>query len=126
MRKGQALTAVVLGHLAVNIVHGAAHISAAVPMTLAGNLFVYIVILAGPLAGLAIWRWHADAGAWIVAGSMAGALVFGLVNHFIINGPDHVVHVAAQWRLLFAATAALLVVFEGAGTVVGLWSRRSS
>jgi hypothetical protein len=126
MTKGEALTAVVLGHLAVSVIHGAAHTGAAVPLTLAGKLFVYIVILAGPLAGLAIWRWQTEAGAWIVAGSMAAALVFGLVNHFIINGPDHVVHVAAEWRTLFGATAALLVVLEAAGAMVGVWSGRSS
>jgi len=126
MTKGQALTAVVLGHLTVSIVHGAAHTGAVVPLTTAGNLFVYVVILAGPLAGLAIWRWRQDVGGWIVAASMAGALLFGLVNHFIISGPDHVAHVAPAWRTMFGATAVLLVAFEAAGTAAGLWSRRSS
>ena len=48
--------------------------------------------------------------------SMAGALVFGLVNHFFIQGADHVAHVAREWRTLFASTAALLAVLEAAGT----------
>ena len=52
----------------------------------------------------------ADAGGWIVAASLGGALVFGLINHFIIAGPDHVAHVAAEWRTLFGVTAALLFV----------------
>jgi len=125
MTKGQALTAVVLAHLAVSIVHGAAHTGAVVPLTRAGNLFVYVVILAGPLAGLLIWRFRPVAGAWIVAASMAGALVFGLINHFIISGPDHVAHVAADWQSLFAVTAALLAVSEAAGVAIAVRGLRS-
>jgi len=53
---------------------------------------------------------------------MAGALVFGLVNHFILAGSDHVSHVAADWRTLFGVTAALLVVSEAVGVVIGLWA----
>jgi hypothetical protein len=122
MTRGQALTAVVLTHLAISIAHGRAHDGAAVPLSFAGTLFVYIVILAGPLAGLAVWRWRPAAGGWIVAASMAGALVFGLINHFIIDGQDHVAHVAAEWRTLFGVTAALLVVSEAAGAGIGIWS----
>jgi len=57
---------------------------------------------------------------------MAGALVFGLINHFIIDGSDHVAHVAAAWRTQFSVTAALLVVLEAAGVAIGIWSRSES
>jgi hypothetical protein len=116
-----ALSAVVLGHLAVNIVHGRAHEGAQVPLSVAAALFVYLVILAGPLVGLVLSVWRPVAGAWIVAATMAGALVFGLVNHFIIAGPDHVDHVAAPWRTLFGVTAALLIVSEAIGVATGVW-----
>jgi hypothetical protein len=67
-------------------------------------------------------RWPCDrTGAWIVAASMSGALVFGLVNHFVIGGSDHVMHVAAEWRMLFGVTAALLVVSEAIGAGAGIW-----
>lgn len=115
------LAAVVLGHLVISVVHGAAHSAAAVPMTLAGNLFIYIVIVAGPLAGLSMSRSRPVAGGWLIAATMAGALVFGVVNHFVIAGPDHVSHIAERWRLLFATTAALLVVAEAAGIAAGVW-----
>jgi len=59
-----------------------------------------------------------------VAACMSGALVFGLINHFIMAGPDHVAHVAAAWRQLFGVTAALLVVCEAAGAAIGVWSAR--
>src|SRR4051812_29729324 len=84
----------VLGHLAVTIVHGAAHSGAHVPMTLAASLFIFLIIEAGPLAGLWLARSRPRAGGWLVAATMAGSLVFGLVNHFVISSPDHVNQVA--------------------------------
>lgn len=126
MGRGQALTAVVLVHLAINIMHGRAHTGAQVPLSPAGALFVYIVILAGPLIGLGVWRWRPRLGGWIVAVCMSGALVFGLVNHFIIDGSDHVAHVAMEWRALFGVTAGLLVACEALGAAIGIWSGGSS
>jgi hypothetical protein len=122
MTRGQVLAGVVLVHFALNIAHGWAHTGAQVPLSLAGALFVYIVILAAPLVGLGLWRWWPRFGGALVAASMFGALVFGLINHFIVDGSDHVAHVAAAWRQLFGVTAALLVVCEAAGTAVGIWS----
>ena len=118
------LVAIVLFHLAISIVHGQAHSGAHVALSPAAAAFVYIVILAGPLVGLALLRWRADVGSWIVAASLGGALVFGLVNHFIIPGADRVDQVAAEWRGLFSATAALLLASEGAGVVMGVWTAR--
>jgi hypothetical protein len=129
-RGTRALAAIVLAHLAISVVHGAAHTGARVELGAAGTVFVYVVILAGPLVGLALVLAGSSAadpagtrprvGAAIVAMSMAGALVFGLVNHFFIQGADHVAHVAREWRTLFASTAALLAVLEAAGTVIGV------
>ena len=121
-RVDRLLTAAVLLHLAISIVHGQAHTGAAIPLPLAATLFVYLVILAGPLAGLALARWHPVAGAWVAAASLGGALVFGLINHFVIAGPDHVDHVAQAWRMQFRITALLLVASEAAGVVVGMRS----
>ena len=110
------LTAVVVAHLLVSFVHGGAHASAHVELSSAASLFVYIVILAGPVAGLVL-MWPAERlGSWLVGAAMAASLVFGIVNHFILSSPDHVAHVAAESRKLFAATAALLAVLEAAGT----------
>jgi hypothetical protein len=117
-----ALAAIVLVHLAVSILHGRAHSGAQVPLSAAATLFVYVVILAGPIVGLVASRWSPVAGAWTIAVSLGGALVFGLINHFIIAGPDHVDHVAAAWRPLFGITAALVAATEAAGAAVGVWS----
>ena len=114
------LAVAVIAHLLVSLVHGAAHAGARIPMTLAANLYVWIVILIGPLAGLWLSRSRPAAGGWVVAATMAGSLGFGIVNHYVIVGPDHVSHVAAQWRTQFGVTAALLVVTELAGVAVGV------
>lgn len=112
--------ATVLAHLVVSMVHGVAHTQAHVPLSLAANLFVYIVILAGPLIGLALTWWTARLGGWVIALAMAGSLVFGLVNHFVLTSPDHVAHVDPQWRTLFATTAVLLAVTEALGAVLAV------
>jgi len=116
----------VLLHLGISLIHGRAHAGAQVPLPLAATLFVYIVILAGPLIGSIASAWTPRAGALIVAVSMAGALIFGLINHFIVAGADHVAHVAAEWRTLFGITAVLLVVSEAIGVVVGVRQFRSA
>jgi hypothetical protein len=110
------LAAAVLGHLIISIVHGAAHTGAHVPLSRAANLFVFIIIVAGPLVGLGL-TWPAERiGSWVIAVTMAGSLVFGLVNHFVFESPDHVAHVEAQWRALFATTAVLLALTEALGS----------
>ena len=110
------LTAAVLSHLAISFVHGAAHAGADVPLSPAANLFVYIVILAGPIVGLALSRLGWRIGNWVIAITMAASLVFGVVNHFLLASPDHVAHVAQQWRTLFATTAVLLALTEAVGS----------
>ena len=124
MRRNAIVTTVVLGHLVVNLAHGAAHSGAQIPMTLAANLFIWIVILAGPLAGLWLARSRPVAGGWTIAATMAGSLVFGVVNHFVIVSPDHVSMVAPEWRTLFEVTAVLLVALELAGVAAGMMTAR--
>jgi hypothetical protein len=114
------LTAVVLGHLIISMAHGAAHAQAQVPLSRAATLFVYIVILAGPLIGLVL-TWPAERiGGWLIALTMVGSLVFGVINHFVLASPDHVAQVAPQWRPLFTTTAILLVVTEVLGAVLAI------
>jgi len=90
-------------------------------MSLAANVFIVVVIEIGPLAGLLLSRSRPVSGGWIVAATMAGALVFGVVNHFVIAGADHVSHIPDDWRVLFGTTAALLAITEVAGAGAGAW-----
>jgi hypothetical protein len=116
------LGSAVLGHLLITILHGASHSGAHVEITRGQSLFVLIVILIGPVAGLVVSFIRPRAGGLLVAATMAAALVFGLVNHFIIVSPDHVTQVTADWRPLFTASALALVASEAAGVVAGLRS----
>jgi hypothetical protein len=121
------LAAVVLAHLIVSMAHGAAHSGAQVLLSRSAHLFVYIIILAGPLVGLALsWR-NERLGSLVVGLTLAGSLVFGLVNHFVMDSPDHVSRVDAQWRTLFGTTAALLAITEllGLGLAIRLVRQRS-
>jgi hypothetical protein len=120
-RIGAALITIVVLHLLISFVHGAAHSGAGIGLGFAGSLFVYIVILAGPIVGLLIALRRQRLGASFVASAMTGALVFGVVNHFIIQGSDHVTHVPEAWRTSFTVTAVLLAVLEAAGALIG-WS----
>jgi hypothetical protein len=114
------LAAVVLGHFMISIAHGAAHAGAHIPLSAAANAFVFVVILAGPLAGLVLTFASRRLGSWVIGITMAGSLVFGFVNHFLLVSPDHVAHVASEWRPLFGVTAALLAATEGLASVLAI------
>jgi len=116
------LTLVVLVHLAVTMVHGWAHAGAVVPVSTSSNIFIFTVIVAAPLVGLAIlWFLSISGGAWLVGLSLTAALLFGVVNHFLLESPDHVAHIVAQWKILFGTTAVLLVLTEGLGAGLAFW-----
>ena len=108
---------VVVAHLIISLVHGMAHTEARIPMSTAANIFVIVVILAGPLVGLSLlWRFE-RVGGGLIAAALSASFLFGLVNHFLLVSPDHVAHVAAQIRPLFTVTAALLAMTEGLGAI---------
>jgi hypothetical protein len=116
-----SLTAIVAIHLINALWHGLAHVG--VPVALSGSqtAFVVLVILILPLAGAAwLWTGRMRTGAALIAGSMLGSLVFGFINHFIRATPDNVLAVpAGAWQHSFEVSAALLVLTETAGSVLG-------
>jgi len=119
------LTLIVAAHLVISLAHGGTHQWGHVPLTPTATLFVVIVILAGPLVGLAVTRVAKRAGHWIVATTLAGAFVFGVVNHFLVPGTDHVSHVTGDAQLWFTVTAVLLAVTEAMGCVLAALLARS-
>jgi hypothetical protein len=55
---------------------------------------------------------------------MAGALIFGVWNHFLVSGADHVNMIGpGYWQAPFRLTAVAVAVVEAAGTVtaVAVW-----
>jgi hypothetical protein len=113
---------VALLHTGMMLVHGAAHLWLNVELSTWANIYVLCIVGIGPIAGLVLLRssWQRT-GATILFITMIGALLFGVWNHFIAPGPDHVLHLeTAPWRLPFQATAVLLAVSETAGAIVAL------
>lgn len=116
------MAAAVIIHLGVTVVHGMSHARANVALSAASMVFVWAVIMIGPLAGLILQRTVLPrAGAWVIAATLFGSFVFGLVNHFLIPGIDHVAHVVGPWRVMFGVSAALLAVTEALGSALAVW-----
>ncbi len=111
---------VVLVHTVVMLVHGAAHMRLNIELSPWANIYVLGIVGIGPITGLIFLRSSRQrTGATILFITMIGALLFGLWNHFIAPGTDHVMHLqASPWRLPFQVTAGLLLVSEAAGAVI--------
>ena len=113
------LAALVVVHFFTAVIHGIAHGAAQVPLNLPGLVFVIVVIQVGPLVGLALMRVQPRTGAAIIAICMAGAFLFGVVNHFMLPGADRVTEVDTYWRPLFGSTAVLLAFTEASAAILG-------
>jgi hypothetical protein len=119
------LTAIVLLHFGVSVLHGWAHAGAVVPVSTVANIFIITDIVVAPLVGIGIlWVLSISGGAWLVGLSLTGALLFGVVNHFVLDSPDHVAHIVAQWKVLFGTTAVLLALTEALGAGLAFWRAR--
>jgi hypothetical protein len=118
-------TALVVLSVAVNLLHTASHAGQHV-MSLPGWQLAYIavVIYTAPIvAAVLLWTRYRLAGAWLLAASMAGSFVFGLVLHFLVSGPDNVFTLpSGTWRTAFQVTAVLLLMLEMIGSLIGLWA----
>ncbi len=125
-RANKYITVLVVAHLFINIVHGAAHRELHVNLPPAAMLFVIIVILLGPLLALALlWTSQKRVGLLLLTASMAASSVFGLYHHFLIRGTDHVsAQPPGPAGIVFVVTAYLLLITEGLGTILGLYFLR--
>ena len=115
------MLATVLIHFAIAGWHGGSHQGVPVPLSLLQTAYVAIVIIALPLLGAALsFSRHALLGAALVCGSMAGSLVFGLLNHFILESPDNIGQIAeGPWRSSFVISAVVIAISEALGMLAG-------
>jgi hypothetical protein len=120
-------TAIVVFHAIANGVHGLAHIEIPIPLSVLQSLFVGIVIFLTPLiAAVLLWTQFYRIGNWLLLGSIAGSLFFGIYNHYIVISPDHVSQIAFQgWGLLFQVTAILILIVDGIGCWVSIWALKA-
>lgn len=121
-----SLIAIVLLHLAVTVWHGSSHEHVPVPLTTAQTAYAGLIIGLLPLVGAGLlWTKRKREAAWVIGLSMLASLLFGFINHFVLDSPDHVMEVPAHvWRHSFILSAALLVVTETMGTVMGAVAAR--
>ena len=127
MKIAQYGTTLVIIHTIANGLHGLAHRSIPISLSLFQSLFVGIVIFLIPIvAAVLLWTQFDRIGIWLLLSSIAGALLFGIYNHFIVISPDHVSQVSfAGWGLLFQVTAILIVIVDGLGSGFGVWALRN-
>lgn len=119
-------TALVVAHAIVAALHGWAHQQLDIYLSWAGNVFVYVVIVLGPILGaVLLWTHRRAIGALVIAASMFGSLAFGVYNHFIAMSNDHVSSVPeGTTGTIFVATAWALAALELASMIAALWAWR--
>lgn len=116
-------TWLVCSHAALAAAHGAAHGQLGVDLTLFQSGFVATVVLTCPFMALGLlWGERPRWALTLLAGSLAAALLFGLLYHFSLPGADNVSEMGHRsWGSAFRVTAVGLAVIEGTGCAWCLW-----
>lgn len=127
MKIAQYGTMAVVIHAIANGLHGLAHVEVPVSLSLLQSWFVGIVIFPTPIiAAVLLWTQFYRIGSWLLLSSIAGSLLFGLYNHFLVISPDHVSQVSfAGWGLLFQVTAILILIVDGFGCWISVWALKT-
>lgn len=114
---------VVLAQAFVSSLHGLAHVVVDVHLSLLG--YAFISTLTYVLPGLALWliaRQLPRQGMAIMVVSLAGALFFGLYNHYMRISPDHVDHLPGEdGHGFFQITAMLVLWLDAIATLYSVW-----
>jgi hypothetical protein len=111
---------IVVLHAIVTTPHSVAHTNLYIAMDMWQNIYIFLVILIGPIvAAVLIWK-RLPSGFVLLTISMTGAFVFGVYYHFVAIGSDNVFTLpTGSWTLTFQLTALLLALTELVGVVVG-------
>jgi hypothetical protein len=112
---------IVILHVLVVFVHAMAHTNLFIAMSFLQNLYIFLVILAGPIFAAAFLRRDPPIGFAVLTASMLGSFLFGAYYHFVAISSDNVFTMhSGQWEITFQVSAVLLAMIEFAGTGVGL------
>lgn len=122
MKIAQYGTIIVVMHIIVNVMHGLAHEKIPVATSVLQDLFIAIVVFPIPIiAAILLWTQFYRIGSWLLLGSTAGTLLFGIYNHYIVISPDHVSQVSfTGWGVIFQVTAFLLLIVDGFGCWISI------
>jgi len=99
--------------MAINMAHGHAHDTLAVPLAAWQTAYVWLVIVIGPTVAL-VWLWirPSAAVAWSLAALLVASWLFGMYFHFGPMNPDHVSAQQGADAPMFKMTAQALLVSE--------------
>ena len=125
------VTCVVIIHHIVAYLHGGAHNDLAILMAAWQNTFINVVIVFLPLVGvILLWTPYRRIGLYAVAVGMVGAMVFGIVHHYMLESPDHISHLphgSPHVHATFQWTAGAIAMLEGiCSTVAGYFLGHSN
>ena len=109
-------------HVAVVIPHSAAHLALGVVPSAIDIAFIVVVIVIAPIVALPFVLRGSRVGAGLLTGTLAASWLYGMVNHFIIEGADHVIGLdQGAWQATFTISGVLLLVLEALGTLLAAW-----
>lgn len=113
---------VVAVHAIVAIIHSQAHQQVGVALTNLQSTFAVVVIVVAPaVAAAIIWRGYPRMGSTMLVLSLLASLIFGVVNHFMIDSPDQLAHIATDgWGKIFTVSAYALAITELIGVLAGM------
>ena len=112
----------ILIHLIISLVHGAAHQAATVRLSMFGNVYVLVVITIAPLVAAGFLFTRRQKAATLLLGlSMLGAFLFGFWFHFLSATNDNVAQVHGAWHATFLWTAIALAAIEFSGALLAFW-----
>src|SRR5215467_12958625 len=98
-------TLIVLAHLFALMAHVSGHSHLNIKPNSWQTVFIASVIFAGPLVALVLfWTRLQRTALFLLATTMAGALVFGVYYHFVAPSADNALGLApGQWSTVFLA-----------------------
>ncbi len=129
MRKSSRYTAVawaiiwlVGAHAVVGLLHGISHVELGVVPSAADIAFIMVVIGIVPIGMLPFVLRGSRVGVGLFALAFAASWLYGMVNHFVIEGADHVPGLEhGAWQAMFTVTGAMILGLEVAGTLLAVW-----
>ena len=111
----------VILHVVINFAHALAHTNLFIAMSLVQNIYIYLVILAGPIIAAAFLHKNPKIGFGLLALTMMGSFLFGVYHHFIAISSDNVFTLGDRpWTTTFLLSAILLAIVELAGSCTGI------
>lgn len=115
-------------HSVIAMIHNQAHQEVDVALSRFQSTFALVVIVVAPaVAAAIIWRGHPHPGSMLLAASLLASLIFGIVNHFVVDSPDQLAHISTDgWGQIFMVSAYALALTESVGVLAGAALLRSS